>query len=265
MPSSIAGASSAFAVTARSPDISRLAGTLQQIQTPSTRPPFVTDENLTSRIETVVDAIGALERRIGGAQTRLDGLTQLQDALTQAAADLARIRDEQLSPVLAARRTNPSAADFDTQRNSIDGLLDAVTPVASELLSDPDGVQAALEQARGIINGSGGGSGGTPTGVIGDAEFYGFFTAAGGGADIANGQAVLSDTIAVLTAEATAVGEAADATRSDIAALQTAALETITTGTAATVREPLLALGLQLGNPQAFGLFRPGTVNDRSA
>jgi len=160
-------ASASFALATVSPGIQRLVGTLQAIQTPSTRPPFREAADLSERIETLAQEIGSVERRIGIAETRLQGLGRLEESIGQAIADLTRIRDVELAPQLRSLTTNPTAAEFDAQRNRIDGLLDDIEPIDSSRLDDRPLARAALDAARSITDGS--------TGTIGDAEFYNFF------------------------------------------------------------------------------------------
>lgn len=190
MVESISNSAVSFALATSSPAIQRLVGTLQAIQTPSTRPPFKTAADLSERIETLAQEIGSVERRIGIAATRLQSLNQLESSIGQAIADLTRIRDVELAPQLRNLTTNPTAAQFDEQRNRIDGLLDDIQPVDSSRLADRPTARAALDAARGIIDGS--------TGTIGDAEFYNYFLDVG--TDPVTNPAIAPDIIANLDA-----------------------------------------------------------------
>lgn len=172
----------------------RLYGLLFSLRATTTQLPLNSGTTTTQQLENVTEILNRLDIISARVETLFNGQSGLRDAI----ADLEAIRDVQL-PALSALATNPTADAYDTLRNAIDSLLDQIEPVQTTLLSDPDAVRTALENARDIINGS--------EGVVGGSSFYNrFASVAATAVDPVTNPTITNDVIANFDATATGTG-----------------------------------------------------------
>lgn len=140
----------------------RLDGAIFQLLTnPSGR-----TETIATRIATALEETREIQRRIGVIEGRLAALDDIDSTLRTDIDILTEVRDSRLSELIALT-TNPTEAQFDLRRDATDVRLDDLISISSPLLRDPDAVRRALEDARGLIDGT--------RGVVGNSEFYDFF------------------------------------------------------------------------------------------
>jgi len=143
----------------------RLDGAIFQLLTN----PSGVQETVATRLTTALTEVREIQRRIGIIQGRFAELDDVEATIRQDIDILTRVRDQQLVPTLSSLTTNPTEAQFDLRRDAIDSLLDTLIAIDSPLLRDPSGVRQALEDARGIIDGT--------RGTIGNSRFYNYFLA----------------------------------------------------------------------------------------